>query len=382
MSTRTVQLGDILKVDRTAASEDECARLPYVGLEHVEKDVGNFTSDFRRQPEALLATKFRFTPRHVLYGKLRPYLNKVVLPDFDGVCTTEILPLLPDESKLARGYLFALLLSSGFVSWATQRVSGANLPRLDPGLLEEFEITLPSLSEQRRIAGVLEQADRLRRTRRYALELSDSFLPAAFRQLFGDPLSATRRFPVCELGEVTKFIDYRGIAPNKVERGVRLVTARNVKRGTFDIEPQEFIPTEEYESWMTRGMPKPGDVLFTTEGHTLGSAAQLPVFEKIALAQRLIALQPREKLGSEFLLHLILSGWFQSEVGKRSTGSAARGISSKQLGEIPIPLPPLALQQQFASLVARHERLRAVQREALRQAEHLFQSLLHRAFTK
>ena len=132
---------------------------------------------------------------------------------------------------------------------------------------------------------------------------------------------------------------------------------------------------------MTRGMPRPGDVLFTTEGHTLGSAAQLPPFEKAAFGQRLIVLQPTDEITSGYLLHLILTPRFQDLVVKRSTGSAARGISSKALAEIPIPVPPLPLQQKFAALVARVERLRAVQRESLRQAEHLFQSLLHRAFT-
>ena len=135
--------------------------------------------------------------------------------------------------------------------------------------LNNLEIPLPDLSEQRRVAGELERADGLRRTRRYALELADTFLPAAFLQLFGTPTEAATRFPMAEIGEVVRFIDYRGIAPNKSESGVRLVTARNVKRGWFEIEPQEFIPTNEYESWMSRGMPRPGDVLFTTEGHTL-----------------------------------------------------------------------------------------------------------------
>jgi type I restriction enzyme S subunit len=111
VTTRTVQLGEVMTVDRRAASEVECRSLPYVGLDDIEKDMGTFTAGFRRKPEALLATKFRFTSQHVLYGKLRPYLNKVALPDFDGVCTTEIFPLLPKPNVLDRGYLFAVLLS-------------------------------------------------------------------------------------------------------------------------------------------------------------------------------------------------------------------------------------------------------------------------------
>ena len=111
MKTVTVQLGEVMTIDRTVASAAECRTLSYVGLERIEKDAGNFNADFRRQPETLLATKFRFTPQHVLYGKPRPNLNKVTLPDFDGVCSTEIFPLLPRPQMLDRRYLHAVLLS-------------------------------------------------------------------------------------------------------------------------------------------------------------------------------------------------------------------------------------------------------------------------------
>ena len=264
-----------------------------------------------------------------------------------------------------------------------------DLPRLNksaavPGLNREdaYEqlIPFPELFEQQRITARLERVERLQRTRRYALELSATILPAAFRELFGSPTTAAERFPSAELGEVTDFIDYRGIAPNKTAGGVRLVTARNIKRGYFEIEPQEFIPAHEYASWMTRGMPRPGDVLFTTEGHTLGSAAKLPSFNKVALAQRLIALQPKGQITSDYLLYVILHPSFQDRVVKHSTGSAARGISSKNLADLPIPLPPLSLQQKFSDLVRRVEHLRSLQQESSRQAEHLFQTLLHNAF--
>ena len=90
-------------------------------------------------------------------------------------------------------------------------------------------------------------------------------------------------------------------------------------------------------------MPQTGDVLYTTEGHTLESTAMLPHFEKIALAQHLIALQLKDILGSDYLLHIILNRFF-NKVLRRSTGSAARGISSKQLEEIFIPLLPYSIQ--------------------------------------
>jgi hypothetical protein len=218
-------------------------------------------------------------------------------------------------------WLFFMLLKLDL----TRLNKSAAVPGLNRDDAYEQLIPFPDLFEQQRVAARLERVERLQRTRRYALELSATILPAAFRELFGSPRAAAERFPSAELGEVTDFIDYRGIAPNKTTTGVRLVTARNIKRGYFEIEPQEFIPAEEYSSWMTRGMPRPGDVLFTTEGHTLGSAAKLPSFNKVALAQRLIALQPKGQVTSDYLLYVILHPSFQDRVVKHSTGSAAVG---------------------------------------------------------
>ena len=256
------------------------------------------------------------------------------------------------------------------------------IPGLNREDAYEQRIPWPDLSEQKRIARLLEQADRLRHLRRYASQIGDTFVQSLFLEIFGHPDQALQRFEVSELQEVVRFIDYRGIAPNKVASGIPLVTARNVKRGYFEFEPREFIPVDEYEEWMTRGIPAQGDVLFTTEGHTLGSAAKLPAFPRVALAQRLITMSCGDDLISDFLLQFILTNCFQDAVAKRSTGSAARGISSKNLGGIRIPVPPLPLQQQFSGIVARHDRLRARRYEANRQAEHLFQSLLHQAFAQ
>lgn len=199
---KLVALGKVAKIDRNIAANDECETLPYVGLEHIEKEAGHFVDDFTPRPLNMLATNFRFTPHHVLYGKLRPYLNKVVLPNFDGVCTTEILPLLPNNGELDRAFLWAVLLSPTFVSWASSQISGANLPRLDPKLLAEYPIHLPPLAEQRRIAARLAKADRLRRLRRTANRLGEAYLQSVFVEMFGEPKSNPKGWQVLELGEI------------------------------------------------------------------------------------------------------------------------------------------------------------------------------------
>jgi len=232
------------------------------------------------------------------------------------------------------------------------------------------------LPQQRHIADILDRADALRAKRRAALAKLDTLTQAIFCDVFDD-LNA---YPLARLGESARFVDYRGISPNKQPQGVRLVTARNIKRGWFEDEPREFIPAADYDAWMTRGIPEVGDVLFTTEGHTLGSAAKLPQFDKVALAQRLIALQPNANLYPDYLLQIVLSQRFQSEVLRRSTGSAARGISSKQLAQIEIRIPPGELQRTFSRRVAAVEKLKSTHRASLAELDALFASLQHRAF--
>ena len=371
-----------MTIDRATASEAECRTLPYVGLEHIEKGAGSFTADFRCQPETLLATKFRFTPLHVLYGKLRPYLNKVALPDFDGVYTTEIFPLLPKPQRLDRRYLHAMLLSQHFVKWASNSVAGANLPRLDPERLRDYEVELPDLTEQRRITGQLEQADRLRRTRRYALELTDTFLPAAFLELFGDPVTNQMGWKISPFEEVAPSRLGKMLDANQQTgmHGRPYLRNENVQWERFDlteVSVMDFDADDREEFLLS-----PGDLLIC-EGAEPGRCAiwrgQLPecYFQKALHRARPVL----SKAIPEYLVHLLWSLARRGGLADYVTSATIAHLTGEKLKLMPIPVPPLPLQQKFAALVERVERLRAVQREALRQAEHLFASLLHRAFS-
>lgn len=180
-----MEFREVVKIDRTAASEEDVKTLPYVGLEDIEKDAGDFAKEYRPIPQNMLATNFRFTPNHVLYGKLRPYLNKVAMPSFSGVCTTEILPLLPFKGKINREYLWAYLRSKKFVDWASNNVSGANLPRLSPELLGDYPLPVPPLPLQEEFARVVARAEGLRARQAEAERQAEGLFQALLSESFG-----------------------------------------------------------------------------------------------------------------------------------------------------------------------------------------------------
>ena len=182
----------------------------------------------------------------------------------------------------------------------------------------------------------------------------------------------------CRLGDVSNFIDYRGKTPKKVDKGVKLITAKNVKVGYFSSEPEEFITKSDYQKHMTRGIPVDGDILFTTEA-PMGNACLLKQIDVFALAQRIITIQTID-FSSEFLLLVILSSAFKEQLIKKASGVTARGIKSSRLVEILIPLPPLAEQQaiveQVESLLAKVSQLEQEVEQNRQYAEQLLQSVL------
>jgi type I restriction enzyme S subunit len=107
---KQVLFSDIARIERDAISgEDIPIETFYVGLEHIEKDTGRLIKDTTEEQIILKSNKFKFNEKHILYGKLRPYLNKVWLADREGVCSTDIIPILPDESKMSREFLYELI---------------------------------------------------------------------------------------------------------------------------------------------------------------------------------------------------------------------------------------------------------------------------------
>jgi type I restriction enzyme S subunit len=141
-------------------------------------------------------------------------------------------------------------------------------------------------------------------------------------------------------------IDYRGKTPRKTNEGIPLITAKIVKNGRIE-DVTEYIAEEDYDSWMTRGIPNAGDVVLTTEA-PLGEVAQLDE-RKIALAQRIITLRgKKDVLDNDYLLYLLQSHDVQHQLDGRGTGSTVKGIKQSELKEVILTFPEFQVQRQIA----------------------------------
>lgn len=124
----------------------------YLGLECIEKETGNILDINVVTDGDLKSNKFAFDENYILYGKLRPYLNKVALPNFKGICSTDIIPIMPIKDKTNRRFICQIMRHKGFVSFAHERSSGANLPRISPSEIEKYPIINPPITLQNQFA--------------------------------------------------------------------------------------------------------------------------------------------------------------------------------------------------------------------------------------
>ena len=173
-----------------------------LNLDQIESHSGKVLSKLMLKRSEAGPSTYAFNQGTVLYSKLRPYLNKVVVADDDGIATTELVPLRCDESKIAPSYLAHFLRSATFLAFASNAVAGAKMPRMVMGEFWSYPVPLPPLPEQRRIAAILDQAETLRTQRCTALSLLDSLTQSLFLDMFGDPVANPKGLSIVKLGDV------------------------------------------------------------------------------------------------------------------------------------------------------------------------------------
>ena len=245
--------------------------------------------------------------------------------------------------------------------------------------LRELNLISPPLTTQKHIVDTLDKTQEIIDCHKKQLAELDNLIKAAFYEMF------QRFFPDklmhMLLPEICTFIDYRGKTPEKSNRGIPLITAKNIKNNTFSIEPREFIPESNYDKVMTRGIPEVNDVIFTTEA-PLGNVCRIPkCLTRFAVGQRIIVMQPNKELvTSEYLEYALASEEFQNEMLKRSSGSTVRGIRSKELVQLAVCVPPIQLQMDFTKIVTKIEEQKAIVKQAIAESENLFNSLMSEYF--
>ena len=156
-----------------------------LNLDAVEAQTGTVLFKHRVQSGEINASTVYFTAESVLYSKLRPYLNKVVMPDEDGVATSEMIPMCPLADRLNRAYLCYWLRSDAFVRHISEKVAGAKMPRVSMDYFRSLAIEMPPLELQEQFAAFVEQTDKSKLAVQKGLQELEILKKSLMQQYFG-----------------------------------------------------------------------------------------------------------------------------------------------------------------------------------------------------
>jgi len=383
---RWMKLGEICIQDRQIIESNSAIalKLPYLSLEHVESCSGKIL----KQSTAVVedegtSTTFAFDERHILYGKLRPYLNKVAMPDFHGRCTTELIPLLP-SSDIHREYLCWLLRGQDTVNEAMKGKTGSRMPRANMEELLQLLIPLPALPEQKRIAAILnEQMAAVEKARAAAEAELDAAkaLPAAYlRSVFNSP--EAQKWPRKKLEQIGYFES--GGTPSKDngdywDGDIPFVTGADIT--DFYItrkNARAFLSPKGLNSGKT-AICDSGTVLFVTRTRVgrVGIAS-----ETMGASQDLSPYICGAEILPEYACRYLLSISDCLIVSCR--GATIQGLTRDFIRSIEIPLPSIKKQQIITETlneqIAAVKTIRKTLDEQLETINKLPAALLKRAF--
>ena len=356
MSSPIVPLGELCDLDRQGLHPDDtiASGLPYVGVEHVESGSGAFNFNNGSRTGSQKSTTFRFDKRHVLYAKLRPYLNKVATPGFAGRCSTELVPLLPRDG-VDREFIAFLLRRNETVDYVMSSVTGARMPRTDMKALMSLPVPLPPLDEQRRIVGILNRAAKIERLRARAQERLREFVPALFVRMFGDPVENPMGWYVRPLGAFCILTQY-GTSKKATNQagGLPVLRMGNVTyRGDLDCTDLKWVTLSESD--VEKHLLRTGDILFnrTNSKELVGKTGIWDGrFEAVAASYFI-----RLRVDETCVCPTYVWAFMNSPATKQRLFEAARGaigqanINAKELKSLLLPVPPIDLQRWYAELV-------------------------------
>jgi type I restriction enzyme, S subunit len=282
-----------------------------------------------------------------------------------------------DRTKVDPIYLTTFINSPDCQEYLLKFSMGTTVKRVNVADVKELPVIIPPLEEQKRIASIAQKCDRLRRTRRYTQQLSDGYLRSVFLEMFGKCLADYPSTPLGEIVTITGGGTPSRDVPAYFEGNIPWLTSKDMK-GNYIFDTQEHITEEAIKKSATKLVPK-NSILLVVKSKVLMHRLPLAITRvELCHGQDIKSIQCSKKVNPYFLVYVLKHN--EKQLLIRARGANTEGLTLPMLEAIPVPDVDISVQEKFAQVVQRFERLCTQQREADRQTEHLFQTVLDRAF--
>jgi len=358
-----VKLGDVANESKERFIPNGNAIYTYVGLEHMESGINRIARTGLSSD--VTSSKTVFKVGDTLFGKLRPYLKKVALSDIFGVCSTDILAIRPSK-QIDPYFLCTVLSSDSAISHSIESSAGTKMPRTSWKEMSSFNVFLPPIIEQQKIAAILSSVDDAIQATQAVIDQTRRVKQGLLQQLLTRGIGHTR-FKLTEIGEIPEtwgaiplgdFGNFtNGINKGKEDFGfgipfVNLQDVFGVNR--ISSLPKGLVNATQQE--IQRYSLKGGDVLFvrsSVKPSGVGLTAVITdniddvVFSGFLIRYR----QSKPKLTAKYLEHCFYEPGFRQRLLVRSSVSANTNINQKALEQLLVAIPSEVEQKQISSVL-------------------------------
>ena len=383
MSVRMARLGDLVEIQGGGTPSKEIpdywnGQIPWASVKDFKTtEIAETIDSITEQGVANSATNI--IPAGKILVPTRMAVGKAAINKVPMAINQDLKALFPAANVNVRYLLHSLLANSRVLE---RQATGATVKGITLSVLKSLEIPLPPLDEQKRIAAILDKADQLRQKRRQAIAFLDNLTQSIFLEMFGDPVSNPKGWPVKELTDFEQFLTSgsRGWAKFYAEKGRPFIRIQNLRNGKLSTDDLIFVNAPD-NAESRRTLVSGGDVLISITAD-LGRVAVVPpdLHGGANINQHIALLRPKG-INSFYLASYLASDGGKKQFSALNRQGVKAGLNFTDVRGLKILTPPMDMQDKFEqlliSLEARHDQY-LIGRDG---SESLFASLQHRAFT-
>lgn len=354
----------------------------YIDIASIDVTIGKISLNLVKEIDAKNApsrARKLIEKNDIIVSTVRPNLNATALipPELDKqICSTGFAVLHCKEMILPK-YLYYFTRKKSFVRELIKRTKGANYPAVSIKDILNVNIPLLTITEQKKIVSILERAEQLKEKRKQTNELTAQLAQSVFLEMFGDPTGRTNN-KIVTLKEVCeKITDGTHITPNYVSFGIPFLRVTDL---TNSNESKKFISKEEHLQFIKHCKPEKGDILYSKNG-TIGIAKTVDWDYEFSIFVSLCLLKPKKDIVLSKYLETFLNtpSALQQAISHSKKGTITN-LHLNEINKIKIPLPSIDEQKEFINRIKKIEKLQGSQKEANREINWLFGSLIQKAF--
>ena len=385
-----VKLGDICIINPKAPKCDEALRVSFIPMPKVGENGEFDPSDVREYNEVKKGFTY-FENNDVLFAKITPCMENgkgaiaANLENGVGFGSTEFHVLRPKHEYVTSKWLYYLLSWSVFRKEAEKNMTGsAGQKRVPKSFLDSYVVDLPMIAQQQRVTATLDRVNSLISLKKQQLAKLDELVKSRFIEMFGDPEDSTTKWERTTFSSVC--IDmHQGIntVADKVEyvnSGFPIIQSKNITSGYLDLEDVRYVTESDYEYYRNKYNPKPSDLLVCNIG-TIGKSLIVKNEVDFLIAWNLFLIKLNKELVNPIFIKVFIELLNQQNYFEKfMTGGTVKFVNKKTMGNISTPIPPMALQEQFATFVEQTDKSKFEIQKSLEKLETLKKALMQEYF--